>query len=364
MLDHLEVTGFKSIEKMDLKLGRLNVLIGGNGAGKSNFISLFQFINRIVEGKLQVYTAQAGGVDSLFRFGPKYTDKISVRLDFGAQSYGFSLLPTQENTLVLDEEKFLLFQGDGTGKPREIILGSGHKESLLPAAAKNDPVKPVQELLEKMKSWKNHHFHDTGNTSKVKGLCNINDNMALNHDASNLAAYLYYLKETHHQHYENIVDTIRLAAPFFDDFLLRPNPLNKEMIQLEWREKQSDAYFNAHSLSDGSLRFICLATLLMQPHLPSTIMLDEPELGLHPYAVSLLADLLRTASQTSQVIVATQSVTLVNQFTPGDIIVVDRVAGQSEFKHLKKAEIKNWLEEYGIGDLWEKNILGGRPVYE
>lgn len=370
MLDHLEVIGFKSIEKMDLKLGRLNVLIGGNGAGKSNFVSLFRFINRIADGKLQVYTAQSGGVDSLFRFGPKHTDKISVKLDFGAQRYRFSLIPTRENTVVLNEETYLSFQGDdsphggSTGKPREIVLGSGHKESLLPAAAKTATGKPALELLEKIKSWKNHHFHDTGDTSKVKGLCNINDNIALNPDASNLAAYLYYLGEVHHQYYENIVDTVRLAAPFFDDFVLRPSPLNKEMIQLEWREKQSDAYFNAHSLSDGSLRFICLATLLMQPHLPSLILLDEPELGLHPYAVSLLADLLRTASQTTQVIVATQSVTLVNQFSPEDIIVVDRVAGQSEFKHLKKTEIKNWLEEYGIGDLWEKNILGGRPVYE
>jgi predicted ATPase len=154
----------------------------------------------------------------------------------------------------------------------------------------------------------------------MKGLCNINDNMALNHDASNLAAFLYYLRETHFPYYQNIVDTIRLAAPFFDDFRLRPNPLNKELIQLEWREKQSDSYFNAHSLSDGTLRFICLATWLMQPQLPSTILLDEPELGLHPYAVSLLADLLRSASQSTQIIVSTQSVTLVNQFTPEDIM--------------------------------------------
>ncbi|MCP4152462.1 MAG: AAA family ATPase [bacterium] len=364
MLDHMKVTGFKSIEKMNLKLGRLNILIGGNGAGKSNCISLFRLINRIVEGKLQLYIAQAGGMDTLLRFGRKHTGKISVKLDFGSDTYRFSLLPTQENTLVLDEEQCLVHQGDGFDRPYDLELGTGHKESRLPSEAKKAPGNAVDHILRKIGSWKNHHFHDTGDTSKMKGSCNINDNRALNHDASNLAAFLYYLREVHHQYYENIVDTIRLAAPFFDDFQLRPNPLNKELIQLEWREKKSEAYFNAHSLSDGSLRFICLVTLLMQPHLPSTILLDEPELGLHPYAVSLLADLLKSVSQSTQVIASTQSVTLVNQFTPGDIIVVDREAGQSVFKHLSEGDIKNWLDEYGIGDLWEKNILGGRPAYE
>ena len=162
---------------------------------------------------------------------------------------------------------------------------------------------------------------------------------------------------------KNIIDTIQLVAPFFDDFILRPDPINDNMIQLEWKEKNSDAYFNAHSFSDGTLRFICLATLLLQPQsfLPSVILLDEPELGLHPYAISVLSALLKSVSTKTQVIISTQSVTLVNQFDIEDIVVVDRDNEQSTFKHLEKKEMENWLEDYGLGDLWEKNIFGGRP---
>lgn len=215
-----------------------------------------------------------------------------------------------------------------------------------------------------MRSWKIYHFHDTSNSAKVKRTVNLNDNRRLREDASNLAAYLYFLKEKEPAYYRNIVDTVRMVAPFFDDFDLRPNSLNPDKIKLEWRERGSDAYFDANSLSDGTLRFISLVTLLLQPpgRLPSTILLDEPELGLHPYAITILANLLRSAAEHTQVIVATQSVTLVNQFEPDDIIVVDRVKDQSVFVHLGAAEIDSWLDDYGLGDLWEKNVFGGRPT--
>jgi predicted ATPase len=363
MLDHLLVEGFKSIRKLDLKLGPLNVMIGANGAGKSNLISLFQLINRIIDRKVQVYVPQSGGPDSLLHFGKKHTNRIYLKLDFGRNGYELSLIPTRENILVFTDEK-CWFQDSDAGTPRFVDLGAGHKESNLAVEAQKIPDPIAGHVLQKMTGWKIYHFHDTGDSAGMKGPGNINDNARLNPDASNLASFLYFLRETHYRHYRNIVDTVRLAAPFLEDFILRPNPLNKELIQLEWCEKESDAYFNAHSLSDGTLRFICLAVLLMQPDLPSAILLDEPELGLHPYAISLLAGLLQSAAARTQVIFATQSVTLVNQFNPEDIIVVDREDKQSVFRHLDKKVIENWMEEYSIGELWEKNILGGRPAHE
>ncbi|HZI07942.1 MAG TPA: AAA family ATPase, partial [Archangium sp.] len=161
--------------------------------------------------------------------------------------------------------------------------------------------------------------------------------------------------------YRRIVSTIRLVAPFFDDFRLRPSPFNEQKIQLEWSERNSDAYFNAHALSDGTLRFICLATLLLQPNLPSLILIDEPELGLHPYAIQVLAGLVRSASEKTQVILSTQSVTLVNQFEPEDLVVVDRANGESLFRRLSSEDTQDWLEGYSLGELWEKNVFGGRP---
>ena len=206
-----------------------------------------------------------------------------------------------------------------------------------------------------------YHFHDTSDSAKIKQTCDLEDNQILQPDAGNLAAFLFKIKEKNPDNFSNIEDTIKLAAPFFEGFNLQPSRLNEEKIKLEWKEKGTDDYFNASSLSDGTLRFMCLATLLLQPELPSTIILDEPELGLHPYAITVLADLLRAASHNAQVLVSTQSVTLVNQFSLENLIIVDRVDDQSVFKRPDKKEMDKWLDEYGLGDLWEKNLLGGRP---
>ncbi len=195
----------------------------------------------------------------------------------------------------------------------------------------------------------------------MKKSSDINDNSFLRRDGSNLAAFLYFLKEKHPGIYRNIVDTIRLVAPFFDDFTLAPSRLNNDQIMLEWKQVGTDAYFNASSLSDGTLRFMCLTTLLLQPDPPSTIIIDEPELGLHPYAISILSEMMKAASKRTQVIVSTQSVTLVNHFNPEDIVVVEMQNNETSMRRLEKDKLEEWMQDYSIGELWEKNVFGGRP---
>jgi predicted ATPase len=360
MLERLEVKGFKSIREMNLELHSLNALIGANGAGKSNFISLFQLVNRIIDNQLQLYVGKSGGPDNLLHFGQRVTDELSVKLSFAPNNYQFSLVPTQSNTLVFSDER-CSYQADDYPQPYEIVMGAGHPETNIYREVQNYPGRVAQHVTDRIKSWKIYHFHDTSDSSGMKQLCNINDNLALRPDASNLSAFLLFLNRNFNQHYQNIVDTIRLVAPFFNEFVFRPSPFNNQQVQLEWRETGSDAYLNAHSLSDGTLRFICLTTLLLQPDLPSVILLDEPELGLHPYAITLLADLLKQAATKTQVIAATQSVTLINRLEPADIIVVDREEKQSVFRHLDNKNISEWLDDYGLGELWEKNTFGGRP---
>jgi predicted ATPase len=206
-----------------------------------------------------------------------------------------------------------------------------------------------------------YHFHDTGISSPLKQTCDINDNRLLKRDGSNIAAILYFLKEHEPIIFRKIEGIIRQVAPFFDSFVLEPLRATKETIRLEWKEKGSDDYFNADQLSDGTLRMVALVTLLMQPNLPSTIIIDEPELGLHPAAIQILAGLIRKVSFKSQVIISTQSVTLINQFTTDDLIVVEREGSRSIFKRFSEEEIESWLESYSLGELWEKNIIGGRP---
>jgi predicted ATPase len=356
----IKVEGFKSIRKLDLELRSLNVLIGANGSGKTNFVSLFRLLNQIVQGNLQVFVARSGGADALLHYGQKVTHDIRIELNWEDTGYRCALAPSAGDSLFFAEET-CWWRESRLVEPSTFRLGGGHKESTLrlPLVARGSVI--AMMVLGGLDSWRVYHFHDTGDTAGMKQLGELGDNAMLRSDASNLAAFLYLLHEKERSHYDRIVETIRLAAPFFDDFVLRPNPLNPETIKLEWKEKASDAYFDASALSDGTLRFMCLATVLLQPSPPPTVLIDEPVLGLHPYAITLLANMLQSAAAKQQVIVSTQSVPLVNQFLPEDIVVVDRENGQSVFKRLEAQRLESWLGEYGLGELWEKNVLGGRP---
>jgi len=353
-ISKIEISGYKSIKKCQLELGSLNILIGSNGAGKSNFIGFFKLITQILSQNLQLYVGRSGGPDALLHYGRKETDSISAKFYFGNNGYFFGLEPTQDNRLMFSRESFYWNMSGGHS------LGEGHFESL---ANKGTGTGIDNNVLPPMKTWQIYHFHDTSDTAKVKQLHGINDNVFLRQDANNLAAFLYYLKPQFPLEYKRIISTIQLVAPFFGDFFLRPSPNNQDKIELEWTEAGHDIPFKAHELSDGTLRFICLAIVLLQPDelMPSTILIDEPELGLHPYAITVLASLLQSASEQHQIIVSTQSVELINEFEVEDLVVVDRKDGASSFSRLKEKDLLSWLEDYSLGELWKKNILGGRP---
>lgn len=360
-INHIQIKGFKSIKALDLDLTQLNILIGANGAGKSNFISFFKLLNNMIEENLQSYVTKAGKANKLLHFGRKQTSFIEGALTFDRNHYLFRLEPTNDDSLFFAHEE-PQFDTD-TGKLSSDFVRSGHEESYLSQFKKNPPQEKTISyyVLSNIKDWKIYHFHDTSESAAVKSSCNIHDNDILKPDASNLAAFLYYLQQTETAYYDKIVRSIQLVAPFFKGFNLRPDKDNPEIIRLKWKEKGSEDYFDANDLSDGTLRYICLATLLLQPDLPSTILIDEPELGLHPYAISVLASLIQSASTRTQLIISTQSVQLINQFEPKDIIVTDKIDGESLFKRLNTDEIAVWREDYTLGEIWEKNLFGGRP---
>jgi predicted ATPase len=210
------------------------------------------------------------------------------------------------------------------------------------------------------------HFHDTSVRSPIKQLVPTADNIALRNDGGNLAAVLLDLAESgdgaKQVAYRRIIASIRAVAPFFRDFVLRPE--GQDRVRLRWRQVDADTVSSADQMSDGTLRFICLVTLLLQPELPAVVVLDEPELGLHPFAIVQLADLLGQAARRSQVAFATQSVTLLGQFRLDQVIVVERQDGASVFRRPDAAALTEWLTKYSVGELWEKNLLGGRPTRE
>lgn len=360
-LNKLRIQGFKSIRDQQLEFGSLNVFIGGNGAGKSNLVGVFHFLNQIVNKRLQAYTGTAGGANSLLHFGRKTTEKLSIEIEFrnnsDANIYAVDLTPTDEDRFIFDKEAIYYWDTAKYDRPYNDKTWSGHDEARI-GEGKSYVSKYVRDHLG---SYRIYHFHDTSPSSAMKQTCDVSDNRTFKPDAGNLAAFLYRLQQKEPDHFANIEDAIRQVAPFFGQFRLEPSELNPEKIRLEWEEKGSDTIFGPAALSDGTLRFICLATLLLQTKLPSLILIDEPELGLHPAAIQVLASLLLSASTRTQLIIATQSVTLINQLEPEQVWVVDREERQSVFRHLKSANMSSWLEDYALGELWEKNILGGRP---
>jgi predicted ATPase len=360
-LEKLIIQNFKSIREQTLMLGRLNVFIGGNGAGKSNLIEVFRFLREIVSQNLAGYVGIKGGADTLLYFGRKRSPEMSFQLEFGegdtGNAYFVRLAGTEEDSLLIAEEKAYYHERKHYPGPYVKGISSFSKESKLKTV---DHI-CAREAASDLESYRVYHFHDTSDTAAVKGTGDVEDNRVLRPQAENLAAFLYWMQQKKPDHFANIQDTVRQIAPFFEEFRLAPSRLNENKIRLEWKERGSDAYFNASSLSDGTLRFLCLATLLLQPQLPAVVLLDEPELGLHPAAVTLLADLLSSAATRTQVMVATQSVTLVNQFEPDSVWAVDRENSQSVFRHLSQQDMTTWLDDYGLGELWEKNVLGARP---
>lgn len=365
-LDTITIKGFKSIASVEkLKLGAINVVIGPNGSGKSNFIGVFAFLHALREGHLQDYVVKAGGADKVLHFGAKITKQLQLYISFqdGVNQYEINLEPTNADELVPQSEIVYFWDKARFTQPYNEAVPRADKEAGISASK---PTRTANYVRGHLDRWRLYHFHDTSTTSPMKKTADVNDNRYLRPEGSNLAAFLYYLREKHETAYSLIHRTVQRVAPFFDDFQLEPQKLNPNKILLEWRHKGSEAYFDASALSDGTLRFIALATLFLQPesYRPSVILVDEPELGLHPYAITLLASLIKQASASTQVIISTQSPFLLDHFQPEDVLVADRAEGGTQFTRLDSAKLATWLQDYSLGQLWEKNELGGRPGVE
>lgn len=360
-ISHISVSGYKSMKgPIDIEFRKLNILIGSNGSGKSNFVSVFKLLQNILNQNLALFANQTG-VNAMLYKGRKITEEIAIEVYFGQNSYGFVLVPTDDNRIIFKKEYFGHNSPNSTFHYEEIV-GRGHSESMWHNGMNNNISEYVIPIWEGQ-NWRVYHFHDTSIDAKVKQEHYLSNNKMLQFDAGNLAAFLYHLKKNYRKNYDEIVATIRLIAPYFDNFDLEPNSANNELIVLRWKQKECDDIFSASQFSDGTLRFICLATLLLQPDVlrPETIIIDEPELGLHPYSITIFSELVKQVSNSKQIIISTQSVELLNEFDAEDVIVVDRKDDASEFKRLDTEELKDWLDsDYSLGDLWNKNILGGR----
>jgi predicted ATPase len=345
----------------------MNVVIGANGAGKSNLLSLIKLLNAMFSNTpgFRNYVAQSGYADSLLHYGVKQTPAAELELTFhtdtGETTYLARWAAAAAGTLTFTEER-VTFRRDGSVQPVVVDLGAGHSESNLVGSADEGNQTSVF-ALGLLRSCRLFHFHDTSESAAFRQPCYVNANRFLYPDAGNLAAMLYLFQQQHPTAYRRITATVRQMIPEFDDFVLEPNKLNEKQIFLNWTHKDRLYEFGPHQLSDGSLRFIALVTLLLQPEgkLPLLIALDEPELGLHPAALEILAGMAGSASSQSQLLFATQSSAFLDHFQPENVVVVDSKEGVSEFRQLNSENLKEWVDDYSLGEIWEKNVIGGGP---
>lgn len=363
MIESVQIQNYKSIRQANVPLKALNVLIGSNGVGKTNFISFFELTKSIFQQRFGTYTMDHGGMDNLLHKGRKVSEQTVGLLDFNnCNAFEFVLRPKPSGAgYIAQTADYFNNQGDTTknyGGWNKKVWDTNVDESVL--------IEKPQWRAGYMKAYLNsftvYHFHDTSASSPMRSLCQIGDNEYLRENGSNLAAYLYSLSQTDGKAFNLIEATVRSIAPYFKRFDLKPDRNLAGQISLEWQEKDSDMYLNGFSFSDGTIRFIALATLLLQSNPPQVIIIDEPELGLHPAAINKLAAMVKRASLNCQVILSTQSANLVNCFEPEDILVVDRSEGQSVFRRLNKDSLSVWLDEYdySLSDVWEKNLIGGQ----
>lgn len=364
-LDEITIKGFKSIKELNnFKLKNLNVIIGGNGAGKSNLISFFRMLRALMDGTLNRYVRNNGGAGDLLFNGRKITQKMEFVTKFGQRGFRFKLVPTPNNSCAIEDEA-RYYSGGSTGWWELGDSDDATSRMVDEVTQQKSDAKYSQPVYDAISSWQIYHFHDTSSTASMRNYEIVEDNKVLRMDASNIGPFLLKLKEEFKKDYKSILNAVRLVTPFFDDFILEPRKSGeKTEVNISWTQKGSDYPMQPYHLSDGSIRFICLATALLQPNPPSTIIIDEPELGLHPAAIVILAELIQVASQRTQVIVATQSPALIDQFGIDEIIVANREDGASTFKRLKEEDFSEWLKDYSVGELWMKNVISGGPVYE
>lgn len=373
-LTQITIKGFKSIafdRPVTLEIGDVNILLGTNGAGKSNIVSFFKLIGNMMNGSLQKFVTQSGNNQKFLHYGSKKTPTLFAEIRFADDSlldgfaeelfYRFSLTNAVSDRLIVGTEEIGSYiPKNNTSSTKQLL--SNFNESALPTfKTQDDRCGLIWQFLSECKVYQ---FSDSSQLSPIRQSSAVDSAHYLQSEGNNLPSFLLYLKKNYTESYDRIVSYVREVVPQFKDFYLEPD---NGYVSLKWMDTSVNDYvLSADQFSDGSIRFIALATLLLQSEetMSQVIIIDEPELGLHPYAIDQLTEMIKDASLHAQIIVATQSPALIDGFSANDVTIIERDedAQCTTVRKLNEADYTEWLNEYSLSELWDKNVIGGRPV--
>lgn len=357
------IEGFRSLRSIqNLEFPQLTVLIGANGAGKSTLIRFFEMLSWMLKSQnLQEFVLQQGSGDDQFFMGARQTPRIHAEIQLetgsGFNDYRFDLthLSAGDTVMVLNEA-YRYSDRKITTKAKWTELHEVGKEARLP----EQTTKTAKTICNLLRQCSTYQFHDTSAKSAIRLRWDVSESFRLRSDGGNLAAVLLDLQTNDLQRYKLIIKQIQRVLPTFKHFVLEPVA---GKVELRWQGLHSDKIFGAHLTSDGSLRLFCLLTLLNLPpaRLPDVMFFDEPELGLHPHAITLVADMLKRLSKKRQIFVATQSPYMVDCFELENIIVAENKQGETMLRNMPREKYQEWLDDdYMLSDIWLKDSVGGQ----
>lgn len=374
-LNNISISHFKSIANVhELVLADLNVIIGANGAGKSSFISIFQMLENMSRRNFQNFCIDSGDANSLFFFEGAKSQPIKLGFDFKngkiKTCYNLEIILSPKETALISQE-YMEYDGDiisdNEGTEDNPATGYRTESQLYRWGSDKKRYKLHYPVCETINSWRTYHFHDTSIASFLRKSSQFGTDKNLLQTGENLAPYIFYLRERHPDIYTYLVSAIRCIAPFFLDFVFpytwEQARENNQKISLAWKQTCSERLMQPWQFSDGTLRFIALVVALIQPDPPAIILVDEPEIGLHPAAISFISGLLHDASTRTQVIVTTQSPLMLENMDPHNIIVMTSQNNKSSCEKLDAKSLKTWLEDYTLCDLWMKGLLATGPTH-
>jgi len=403
-IKNIRLKNYRSLIELDLSLSPLNVLIGSNGSGKSNFLSLFNLLKHAADGKFQDYIDdEIGGFNHLQHFNAPRTE-IGQRVFIGLT---IERLQTLNNIRVAEGfrtgmgeftieiggrigQGYIIKSEEITRPPypnqtnsfRLLRAESGRVRNLsaLPSLTSEPETEPFQldsetelalsvlrdpryptlnEIRREIVDWqmlRGFGSDALANMRRPQEL-RVPRMMRLDDKASNLVSILYQLgnRQEYSNHNRQLNEALKAA---FDDFDRLDIPMTEgNSAMLHYRSNELDQPVPAHLMSDGQLRFIGLATTLLQPEPPSLLAIDEPEVGLHPKLLHILAELIQYAAQRTQLVISTHSTVLLSKLAPENILVTTRDGGQTFIRRLDSERLKKWLNRYTLGELWEVGRL-------